>query len=65
MAFEFFFFKVKSTQFSNSFNAEHDTPESECGISKKPYIMNTHLSSPVIEYIWSECSRREISKFME
>ena len=52
-------------EIGHNFNAEHDTAESECGILKTPYLMNTHSSSPLKDYVWSECSRRDISKFLE
>ena len=52
-------------EMGHNFNAEHDTPESECGLLKKPYLMNTHSSTPIKDFVWSECSRREITAFLE
>jgi hypothetical protein len=52
---------------AHNFNAEHDSPENGCGVSNSTsYLMNTHLNSiNQDDFIWSPCSQREITKFLE
>ncbi len=68
--FFFFFFMISSPFVGmvgmNSFGANHDGPTNGCEpLSGDQHVMSPQLSSDAGPIVWSNCSRKDITRFLD